>query len=117
MSFLMFANVGDWIEGNIIGLIMLLAQLVWLTRWLSRVESATKQTQECVDEQDAKHEKLDEKFEKHVLDNDAHVNHLYMGTIKEQIGELKGMIQTGDSRIETQIQHLTREFYSKSHTP
>lgn len=106
-------------QGNVTAIIIILSQAIIGLVFLIRLEGSVRKNTDDIRNNGERCEKietavqtLDERLDHHIADNDAHVNHLYMSTIKDHLKKLEAMVQNGDRRIEERLDKLTEKFYS-----
>lgn len=94
-TFFLF-GIGDFIENNPAAVVIVIAHAVIVIMWLARLEITSRSTRLDMDEYIDKHNT-------HVQNAEAHVNQLYIGTLKERIEKLETTVERGHKAIEDKI--------------
>jgi hypothetical protein len=82
------ATVGEWLEANIIALLVFIGSLIAIIFKIGRNTAKIDEMYEEMGEMEDTYKVSSRLLADHIADADKHVNHLYMQTVKERITKL-----------------------------
>lgn len=112
-SIIFMASFGEWIEANLFSIISLLVIALGAVIWLIRLEGSVKQVCEKMTELEECIENNSVDFNAHAKDQNAHVNQLYMQTLKERLQKIESQVEAGHQKISEKIDRLTEKMYGR----
>lgn len=113
ISTILLASFGEWIEANLFSIVSLLLIAIGAIIWLIRLESSVKQVCEKMDELEDCIEQNSVDFNAHTKDTNAHVNHLYMQSLKERLIKLESAVESVNKNLGDKLDRMTEKMFGR----